>query len=299
MAGDMDREAGRGLERSCEGAAAARIRDAPPVPGLERIEASFCGRIYAAHRHDTYGLGVTLEGVQTFSYRGEQHYSTAGRVIVLHPDELHDGAAGTAAGLRYRMLYLEPALLQRASRRPQGSLPFVARPVVDDPALRAVLLAALGDLDAGLDELHVDDLVGRIADGLRRHSDAPATPLAPTAWRAAERARDFLAANALRTVRSSELEEVTDLDRFTLARHFRSAFGTSPHRFQTMRRLERGRVMIGAGSALADVAAAMGFADQSHMTRMFKRAYGVPPGRWAALAAASREAAAPAPGRLP
>lgn len=299
MSGDMGHEAGRGLERSCEGPEPARITGGAPVPGLERIEASFRGSVYAEHRHDTYGLGVTLDGVQTFSYRGERRFSTAGRVILLHPDELHDGAAATEAGLRYRMLYLEPALLQRAGGRPQASLPFVPSPVVDDPALRAALLAALGDLDAGLEELDVDDIVGQIADGLRRHSDQPASPLAPTAWRAAERAREFLAANALRTVRSGELEEAAGLGRFALARHFRAAFGTSPHRFQMMRRLEKGRTMIAAGQPLADVAAAVGFADQSHMTRMFKRAYGVPPGRWAALAAASSGAGKVRLGWLP
>ena len=279
MSDDIGREGGQGLERSCE----TGILGAPASPGLERIEARIYGEFYTPHRHDTYGLGVTLDGVQTFRYRGEKRVSTVGRVIVLHPDEVHDGAAGTEDGLRYRMLYLAPSLLRRAANGRQAALPFVADPVIDDPALRDTLLAALVDLDGGLDDLLVDDIVARIADGLSRHSGEAAAALSPTAWRAAEKARGYLVAHASRTVRSGELEAETGVDRFALARHFRAAFGTSPYRFQMMRRLERSRILMSEGEPLAGVAVETGFADQSHFTRMFKRAYGISPGRWALL----------------
>ena len=80
-----------------------------------------------------------------------------------------------------------------------------------------------------------------------------------------------------------ELEQVADLDRWTLARQFRIAFGTSPSRFRTLRRLDRVRRSIASGSSLADAAIEAGFADQSHMSRQFKLAYGVTPAKWAAM----------------
>ncbi len=76
---------------------------------------------------------------------------------------------------------------------------------------------------------------------------------------------------------------MSGLDRFALARHFRSAFGTSPHRFQVGRRLAHAQELIAQGTPLSEVAAAAGFADQSHLTRHFSARYGLPPGRWAAL----------------
>ena len=98
------------------------------------------------------------------------------------------------------------------------------------------------------------------------------------------RARDFLAAEAHRTVASEELERVTGLDRFALARHFRAATGTSPHRYQIGRRLARAQKMIADGMALSEAAAATGFADQSHLTRHFAARFGLTPGRFAKLA---------------
>ena len=75
---------------------------------------------------------------------------------------------------------------------------------------------------------------------------------------------------------------MADLDRWSLARQFRAAFGTSPGRFRTMRQLDQVRGLVKSGNSLADAALAAGFADQSHMSRQFKRAYGLTPARWVA-----------------
>ena len=86
---------------------------------------------------------------------------------------------------------------------------------------------------------------------------------------------------------------MSGLDRFALARHFRAAFGTSPHRFQVGRRLVRAQELIADGMALSEVAAATGFADQSHLTRHFSARFGLTPGRWANLAHRAARAAQP------
>jgi len=89
----------------------------------------------------------------------------------------------------------------------------------------------------------------------------------------------------IRVIRSSELEQVSGLTRYDLARQFRSAFGTSPYRYSLMRRLDSARAQLGQHRSLADVALATGFADQAHLTRMFKDAFGLTPARHRALEA--------------
>ncbi|MER9076347.1 AraC family transcriptional regulator [Mesorhizobium sp. M0904] len=277
----LDGEAFRGLGRLCVDAAENCIVPAPRAAGMERIEARFHGNAFDLHRHDTYAIGVTLYGVQRFRYRGQMHLSLPGQIIILHPDELHDGGAGTEDGLRYRMLYLEPSLMLDCLGG--GSLPFVRNAVVTDRDLRATLLSALGPLDQQLDELFVVDFMTQLMQSLARHAGQPAKPVAKTAWRAASLARDYLEENVARIVRSDELEAITGLDRYALSRHFRATFSTSPHRFLLMRRLQRARRMIEADEPLAQIAIAAGFSDQSHFNRHFKKAFGVTPGRWSAL----------------
>lgn len=253
---------------------------APPRPGLERIEAFFSGHAYDKHRHDTYAIGYTLGGVQSFDYRGARVDSTPGKLIILHPDEAHDGRAGAADGFRYRMLYVEPRLIRDALG---GGLPFVPNAVSTDARLMRALRLAFADFDGDLEDLEADQAVLALAEALRALDPSAASRTAsPSCAVAVERARQFLDAHLDRTVASTELETATGLDRYQLARHFRALLGTSPYRYLTMRRLDRARALMREGHALSDAAYASGFADQSHMTRQFKQAFGLSPGRWRA-----------------
>src|SRR5205814_3756898 len=122
-----------------------------------------------------------------------------------------------------------------------------------------------------------------VADGLVSLSGHPDRRKAAIDTRAVELARDYLAAHAREQTSASVLEKIAGTDRFTIARHFRRAFGTSPDRYRTLRRLALARAAIERGRPLAEAAANAGFADQSHMTRQFKRAYGMTPAHWAEL----------------
>lgn len=258
------------------------ILQAPAAGDIERIEARFHGHGFEPHRHDTYAIGVTLSGVQTFRYRGSERASLPGNVIVLHPDEVHDGAAGTEDGLTYRMLYLPP---ERLIESGAGGLPFVAAPVLADEEFRLCLAEALDDLDVQPEALMLDDIVLRLGAALRRNSD---DPLGGTTGVGIDRAavlrcRDYLRENCERPISSETLEQISGLDRYQTARHFRRLFGTSPHRYLVMRRLDRAKAALAGGATLADAAIGSGFADQAHFSRHFKKTFGMTPGRWAAL----------------
>jgi AraC-like DNA-binding protein len=273
------------LERSCGPAAADWIRIAPSCRGLERIEAFFAGHAFDLHRHDTYAIGVTLHGVQSFGYRGATEHSVPGQVFVLHPDETHDGHAGTSAGFRYKILYVEPGAIHDALSDGHHPLPFVRKAVSSDKHLAAAIMPALEDLDLALEELHSDQVILDLAEAL-----AAADPslsrrtLSARHWRAVGTVREFLDANVENAITSAALEAVTGLSRYAVARHFRACLGTSPYRYLIMRRLDRVRALIRRRTPLVDAALSCGFVDQSHMTRHFKKVYGMSPGRWARTA---------------
>lgn len=282
----MPKTQATGLERSCAPVPRDWFRVDAVRPGFERGEARFGGHAFSPHRHDTYALGVTLRGVQCFGYRGVETHCLAGQAFVLHPDEMHDGRAGTDDGFAYGMLYLEPALVQSALDAPRRPLPFLHGAVTSDPRLVAALRAALADEGEPMEDLGLDFHLVEIAAALAA-LDPSSRSIAADApcVRAVTRARAFLDDVFARPVTSDALERVTGLSRFALARHFRAYLGTSPHRYVVMRRLDRARALMRHGASLADAASASGFADQSHMTRHFARAYGVTPARWRGLVA--------------
>jgi AraC-like DNA-binding protein len=265
------------LERSCSD----RIRFGAGAPGLERAAVRLERVAFAPHRHDTYAIGVTTAGVQTFRYRGARRYCLPGQLHVLHPDETHDGAAASEGGFAYRILYIAPELVREALGG--GALPFVADPVQAlTPATRSIL-SWLADIEEPIDELAQADVVSAVADVLVALGDGRQRRPAPFDLRAAERVRAHLAAHPQQQTPAVRLEAIAGADRFTIARHFRRAFGTSPDRYRRLRRLALARAAIERGEPLARAALDAGFADQSHLTRQFTLAYGLTPARWAAL----------------
>lgn len=270
-----------GLERLCR---RDWVRSAPWQAGIQRVEAFFSGEAYAPHRHDTYSIGYTIRGVQRFDYRGARSDSTPGKVMVLHPDEIHNGEAGNEDGFHYRMIYIEPSVVREALGDFASSLPFVRDAVTEDPRLFHAIHAAFTNMDTTLEPLAFEEITTLLADGLLAQDPSVqlSRRLLPD-FKAARLAREYLDANLDRVVSSTELAAETGQSRYAIARHFRKTYGTSPYRYLMMRRLDLARAAITTGASLSDVAITCGFSDQAHMSRCFKACYGLSPGSWQRL----------------
>jgi AraC-like DNA-binding protein len=267
------------LERSCSRQTDS-IRFGAGAPGIERAEVYLSTCAFEPHRHDTYAVGITTAGVQTFRYRGARRIGLPGQLHILHPDETHDGAAGTDDGFGYRILYIAPDLIRHAVGG-ADHLPFVADPVQAPTPTTRRLASLLDAIDEPITDLARVEIVATVADTLSSLSGRADHGGARIDDRAVELVRDYLTAHAHEQTPASTLEQIAGTDRFTITRHFRRAYGTSPDRFRAMRRLALARTAIERGRPLAQAAVEAGFADQSHMTRQFKRAYGLTPARWA------------------
>lgn len=218
--------------------------------------------------------------MHSFRYRSGLRHSLPGGSIVLHPDELHDGEAGTEEGFRYRIAYIAPALLQRVlGGQP---LPFVAEGISRDSRLFLAMQPLMQAMERQLDPLEEDDAIYDLAQGLAAVAGLRRGPKALN-YAAAERAREYIHSALDSSITLEELEQASGRDRWGLSRDFRALFGTSPYRYLILRRLDRVRLQVVAGRSLAEAALSAGFADQSHMTNHFTRAYGIPPARWLRL----------------
>jgi AraC-like DNA-binding protein len=272
---DLDRSVGSAGDRRAD-----RIRIASGAEGIERVEAHLHGQAFSPHRHDTYAIGITLTGIQTFNFRGDRWHCRPGQCHILHPDETHDGGAGTEEGFSYRIAYIDPSLVQEALRG--EPLPFVAHPVADAARLPEGCAREIWDIDGEIDDVARIQLVAAVVNLLVSVSSGAAKKSGPLALSRLSRVRDLITAAPAERRSMDELERLSGLDRWTIARQFRAAFGTSPSRFRTLRQLDQVRRSVKRGTCLAKAALDAGFADQSHLSRQFKRAYGLTPARWAA-----------------
>jgi AraC-like DNA-binding protein len=272
-----------GLERSCTSPAES-IRFGAGSPGFDRAEVTLSRTAFQPHRHDSYALGITTGGVQTFHYRGARRVCLPGQLHLLHPDEVHDGAPGVAS-FTYRIVYLAPGLVRDA--RPAGPLPFVADPVQQPVGaarpIAAALARLLADIDEPVNQLLVVEAAVAVADGLAQLSDRTPRRAVTVDARAVGSVREYLTAHPTEPIGAATLEQIAGIDRYAIVRQFKAAYGTTPDRYRMLRRLDLARAAIGRGQSLARAAIDTGFADQSHLTRQFKRAYGMTPGRWQRL----------------
>nr|WP_221494213.1 AraC family transcriptional regulator [Actinomadura coerulea] len=253
---------------------------------LDLLTARIGRRHYAPHAHDEYAIGVTVDGTETMLYRGERIYSAAGSVVVVEPGEAHTGGPARPEGFAYLCLYPAAELLGAATALEAGPVPAAphfAKPIIDDRGLGEALRLAHIALRLGADPLEGESrLLGVLGTLVRRH--AASGPKAVPARRGAESGR---IARAVAARLSDELtapptlaEVAADLglSRYQLLRAFRDAMGMPPYAWLAQHRVARARSLLDAGHRPAEAATLVGFADQAHLTRWFRRVLGVTPG---------------------
>lgn len=254
------------------------------VKGVAAVAAD-TAHTFGRHTHDQYGVGVILRGAQkSLSGRGMVE-ATAGDVITVNPAEVHDGTPLGAGGRAWRMLYFDPAALADIMEDLTDGATAAAeltQPALRDPVSAARLLLlfrAVTDPLGGHSEIEVRERLLLLLARLIVPRPEQHTRGAPKGVELARARIDDAPSESLSLV---ELARIGGVSQFQLVRGFSRLTGLTPHAYLVQRRLQSVRRLIAAGTTLADAAQASGFADQSHMTRLFVRTYGISPGRYAA-----------------
>ena len=254
----------------------------PPVPGVrEVLHARHVEHAYPVHTHDVWTLLLVDQGAIRYDLDRRAQGAEPSMVSILPPHVVHDGRPATADGYRKRVIYLEPdvvgeTLIGAAVDRPA---------LTSDPGLRRAvseLDRALGCVDDAFEaEVRLQLVAERIRVAMGNPDDGPETPDPRTLDAAVEAFRAWLDDHLFEPVTISAAADALDVGPTHLARGFADAFGIAPHAYLITRRLEAARDRILAGQPLVDVATEVGFFDQAHLTRHFKRFLGTTPGRFA------------------
>ncbi len=272
----IDRREGWGVQETREFWRHARFHD------LALLKARFRQHRYEMHTHPTYVVALITAGCERVRIGGRSVLAPAGSVLVVNPEEWHDGEAGCAEGWAYRTFYPPPDLFAGiADELGQDREPLFARAALDDPVLARALAIAHRDSTSTEATRAETSMLVALRQLIARHGnwDARAEP--------AEGAGSRRRLSLYEQVIESHLGEDLDLrrlavaagvTRFQVIRDFRKAAGLTPAAFIRDRRVRRASRLIEQGSGLADAAVEAGFADQSHLTRAFRAARGVTPG---------------------
>jgi AraC family transcriptional regulator len=236
------------------------------------------------HGHEHLHLCAVLDGAFREQSRagGGDEMCAPGTVRLSPPEARHDlafGPAGTVCLLVHAPAEVVPADAGVGARRDvflrdDGHLAAVARALGRRLARDEGSGAAATDAAA---ELAVDGYAFELLAQCARRLGVRGAPGAPPAW--LRRARELLHDRLTAPPGLAELAREAGVHRAHLARAFRDHYGLTPGDYVRVARAERARALIVRTRApLSRVALEVGFADQSHMTRALRRAYGASPG---------------------
>lgn len=252
------------------------------LAGVTLMKAHFTEHAFERHSHETYSIGVTASGVQTFHCGGSLHASLRGDMILFNPDEAHDGQRGTQEGFGYAMLYVAPQVIAECRDRDAGldMAAYFTQPVVRDPVISRALSNAIDAVGQTQESLRAEELTRDVLTRLlQRHGERRAAARPAGAARMAG-VREYLCEHFEQDITVHTLAREAGLSRAHLTRSFAQQFGVPPHVYLNAVRIQRAQAAMMAGQALAEVAAACGFSDQSHFSRRFKGSVGLSPGAW-------------------
>lgn len=250
------------------------------LAGVEAMEAS-TGHVFSRHTHDAFAIGRILKGGQRWWSGHGTVEGRQGQMICSNPGEVHDGAP-LGQSRTWKMLYFSPDLVADIvldiNEGRSGEFEFIS-PVFDhSPKARAFELCYSTLTTDCANSLAAESLIILLFHGLlalpKRRYAAPARDLA--------RVRERIDGDPTVPISLDELAKEVGLSRYQALRGFTRLTGLPPHAYQVQRRIEAARCLIAAGTSVSDAAAASGFADQSHLHRLFVRRFGFTPGAYAA-----------------
>ena len=205
-----------------------------------------------------------------------------GQVLIINPGEMHAGNSYSQQYLRFRSLRITETWLRQFYANNDininGDIIFETLPVTD--ALLAGQIAALSQaliqqndgqaVEADYSALLLD-LLERYSNkkirGISTQLDSPALL----------RAKRFIRDNYKEDINLQDIATYAHLSRYHLVRQFKKEYGLSPFQYLRNLRVEEAKKLFPAATSLTQIANEVGFFDQSHFIRNFKKIEGAPP----------------------
>jgi AraC-like DNA-binding protein len=273
------------------GAAPSGLREREPsadrwrVAGFEAIEllrGCHVNQEYPRHWHEEIYLCATLGGSSYLDCRGTSLLARPGTLALVAPGDIH---ANRKIACSFRCVLMEFGALQNAMEQfLERSIPELdfRSGLIEDQHTIARFLKVHRSLEEDEPGLGRDDFAISFLHQLCVRHGTASLPLPPNGNEnlAVRQTKRFLDEHFAERVSLHELARCMGLSAYHLHRSFQRRIGMPPHEYQIQVRIIKAKAFLRLGRSLSETAALVGFVDQSHLTRHFKRSVGVTPGKF-------------------
>jgi AraC-like DNA-binding protein len=258
------------------------------LSGVELLVASNNSRIWRLF-HERYCVCACSVAATTWNYRGKTNFTGDNTIGLMEPGEIHCVKSSLRPS-NFKAFFIDRQVLSDfAHEAGLSGAPHLRVAQISDPALFAALERAASSVEAGEGFLEQQISFVKFLAGVLGYAEKkPRNVVYSHAHAAIRRARDLLQMRFNETVTLSELATASHLSRFHLIRSFTNGLGLPPHAYQIHVRIERARELLRKGMHSSQVASLVGFSDQSHFTRHFKKIMLVTPSQYARGVAAKK-----------
>ncbi|MBI2969606.1 MAG: helix-turn-helix transcriptional regulator [Gammaproteobacteria bacterium] len=282
----IDQPTGAGRAHGCSPFALWR---SDYLDGLEVVESVEHRGRYPLHLHEPLEIIWMRSGCGEIVARGQSRSVHAGEACVIRPNEFHGGGTPLNAPIRFCLIHIPPSIIDPVFLRCYFHSRYSSQQLPIKVISRGLADWVLGRLIKGLTRARcAGDQLGAVASALKQLLAADSETCAAiyginVEHPAIETVMSIICANYSESIHTEDLASSVSLNERYLISLFRQATGVPPHRFQVGIRVDHARRLLPSDTPLSTVAAASGFADQSHLTRHFKRQYGFTPGTFRRL----------------
>ncbi len=260
----------------------AAFRYHPHFRDMAMLKARFRRHRYDLHTHPTYVIALVTQGCERVRIGRRREEVPTGTVLVVNPEEVHDGEAGCEAGWTYRTFYPTVALMEDTARElGLNATPLFPPARLHDPLLAWRLASAHATAEQGDAESAEETMLLALRRLILGHADGCRSVRLLMQSGSARRFavyQEMVENDPTGEFALDGFARATGVTRFQVIRDFKQVAGLTPTAYVRDRRVRLACRLIERGATLAFAAASAGFADQSHFCRLFRRARGFTPG---------------------
>jgi AraC-like DNA-binding protein len=237
---------------------------------VEMRSASHSNSCYSTHSHDEFSFGVVDNGQALYKNRKNTQKIATQTLVTINPGDAHSCNPQTE-NWSYRMLFIETAWMAKIQKEICPPSTYDYSPFEQNLLNNRASYHAFSRLYQVLSTQSNPLLAESILIEYCAQLFNPALIQQEVKMGSISLVQELIMDKLGSNIALNDFCKLTDLSPFHLIRSFKQRYGQSPHAYQLDQRIKRARTMLKSGASLASTANDLGFADQSHFQRNFKK----------------------------
>jgi len=256
------------------------LKQSQALPFVVMRRADHSSACYHTHSHDEFSFGVIDGGEADYLNMKHKNHIGTGHTVTINPGDAHS-CNPKCGDWSYRMLFVDAVwvgTLQQEMLNCTGVdyLPFTQLCNHDAQSYQ-VFSQLFSTLLVETNPLVAESLLIQFFELYFLSADARNNVSKKIDTSQIKQVKELIGDQLEKNISLDEFSEHCGLSRYHLIRSFKQMYGQSPHAFQLDQRIKKAKLLLQKGISIVEIANTLGFADQSHFQRNFKKRLAITP----------------------